>query len=88
MYKDALAKLPKSEFEELMSIRDDDKDMKFMIREKGKIVSELVMVMGGNHEFFILTLFGEIDLKQVAKISSAMDIDGLDHLKKIEDNDN
>ena len=88
LYKEALARLPKSEYDELMSVRDEDNDMKFMIKEKGKIVSELIMVMGGDDEFFILSIFGEIDLKQVARISSAMDIDGLDHLKKIKNKDN
>lgn len=87
MYKEALNMLPKGEFDELMSIREEDKDLKFMIKEKDKKISELVMIMGGDKEFFILTLFGEIDLKQMAKISKAMDIDGLDNLKRL-DKDN
>lgn len=87
MYKEALGLLPKNEFEELMSVREEDNDMKFMIKESGKIISELVMVMGGDDNFFILTIFGEIDLKQVAKLSKAMDIDGLDNLKNL-DKDN
>lgn len=85
LYKSALSKLPKGEYDELMSIRDEDQDMKFMIKEKDGKISELLMVMGGNKEFFILSLFGEIDLKQIAKISRAMDIDGLDRLERIEE---
>ncbi len=84
LYAEAFKMIPKSEFDELMSIRDEDKDMKFLIKEKNGKVSELLMIMGGNREFFILTLFGEIDLKQVAKISKAMDIDGLEGLEKID----
>ncbi len=84
LYNEALSKLPKAEFEELMSVRDEDKDMKFMIKEKDGKISELVMLMGGDSQFFILTIFGEIDLKQVAKISKAMDIDGLDNLNKLD----
>lgn len=86
LYQDALAKLPKNQYDELMSVRDEEKNMKFMIKEKGKIISELVMVIGGDNEFFILSIFGEIDLKQIAKISSAMDIDGLEGLEKLNDN--
>ncbi|MTI41391.1 DUF4252 domain-containing protein [Fulvivirga lutimaris] len=86
LYKEALSKLPKAEFEELMSVRDEDKDMKFMIKEKDGKIGELVMLMGGDSQFFILTIFGEIDLKQVAKISKAMDIDGLDNLNKLDKN--
>lgn len=87
MYFEAIDRLAKNDFEELMSIRDEEKDIKFMIKERGKIISELVMVMGSREEFFVLTLFGEIDLKQVAKISKAMDIDGLDNLKNLNKED-
>lgn len=87
LYKEALALVPQKEYEELMSVRDEDKDMKFFIREgssPGKI-SELLMVMGGLEDFMVLSLFGEIDLKQIGKIGSKMDIDGLDHLNRIDD---
>ncbi|GAA0893341.1 hypothetical protein GCM10009122_30200 [Fulvivirga kasyanovii] len=86
LYKEAFSLIPKNEYDELMSVRDEDKDMKFMIKEKDGKISELLMVMGGNNEFFILTLFGEIDLKQISKISKAMDIDGLEGLEKLDGN--
>ena len=86
LYNEAFSLIPKTEYDELMSVRDEDKDMKFMIKEKDGKISELLMVMGGNNEFFILTLFGEIDLKQISKISKAMDIDGLEGLEKLDGN--
>lgn len=88
LYKEALSLLPSKDYEELMSVRDDDKDMKFFIRSgsgAGKI-AELVMVMGGNDDFMVLSLFGDIDLKQIGKIGSKMDISGLDHLHKLDKN--
>ena len=86
LYKEALSSIP-SAYEELMSVRDKDKDMKFYIKEisSGKI-GELVMVMGGNDEFMLLTLFGEIDLKKISSIGKKMNIEGLDKLEKIKDN--
>ena len=86
LYKEALTIIPTKDYEELMSVRDDDKDMKFFIKEisPGKI-GELVMVAGGAEEFMVLSLFGEIDLKQIGKIGSKMDIDGLDNLHKLDD---
>ena len=68
LYKEAMSMIPTKEYEELMTVRDKDKDMKFFIKESGGKISELVMVMGGNEEFMVLSLFGEIDLKQVSKI--------------------
>ena len=85
LYKEAMTMIPAKEYEELMTVRDKDKDMKFFIKETGGKISELVMVMGGNEEFMVLSLFGEIDLKQVSRIGRKMDIDGLDHLEKMKD---
>jgi len=88
LYKEALSLVPAKEYEELMSVRDKDKDMKFFIKEgKPGIISELVMVAGGNEEFMVLSLFGEIDLKEISKIGSKMNIDGLQHLKKMNKDD-
>ncbi len=86
LYKEALAVIPNG-YEELMSVRDKDKDMKFYIKEisAGKI-GELVMVMGGNDEFMLLTLFGEIDLKKISHIGRKMNIEGLQNLEKMKDN--
>jgi len=87
LYKEALSLVPK-EYEELMSVRDKDKDMKFFIKEtKPGTISELVMVAGGNEEFMVMSVFGEIDLKQISKIGSKMDIDGLQHLRKMDKGD-
>jgi len=84
LYKEALALVPVSEYEELMSVRDKDKDMKFYIKEgKPGLINELVMVSAGNEDFMMLTLFGEIDLKEISKIGSKMNIDGLNHLQQM-----
>jgi hypothetical protein len=86
LYADALKTIPVKDYEELMSVRDNEKDMKFYVKElsAGKI-GELLMIMGGDDEFMILTLFGEIDLKQVGRMGSKMDIDGLKNLQRIDD---
>lgn len=83
LYKEAFAVIPK-DYEELMTVRDKDKDMKFMIKESGGKISELLMVMGGNEEFMVMSLFGEIDLKQVSRIGKKMDVKGLENLNNID----
>jgi len=88
LYKEAMSMIPQKEYEELLTVRDKDKDMKFFIKEAGGKISELVMVMGGNEEFMVLSLFGEIDLKQMSKIGRKMDVDGLKNLEKLKDKDN
>jgi hypothetical protein len=83
LYKEAFGLIPAKEYEELMSVRDKDKDMKFLIKETGGKISELLMVMGGNSEFMVMSLYGEIDLKQISRIGKKMNVSGLEHLDKM-----
>jgi hypothetical protein len=85
LYKEALSMVPAGQFEELMTVRDKDKDMKFFTKESGGKISELVMVLGGNEEFLVMSLFGEIDLKEMGKIGKSVNIDGLQNLDKMKD---
>ena len=85
LYKEALSMVPTGQFEELMTVRDKDKDMKFFTKESGGKISELVMVLGGNEEFLVMSLFGEIDLKEMGKIGKSVNIDGLQNLDKMKD---
>jgi len=74
-----------------MSIRDKETNMKFLVQEQNNIITELVMVMHGDSEFFLLSLIGDIDLKQISKLSKSMSIDGFEHLENLDkddDNDN
>lgn len=86
LYKEALSIVPK-DYEELMFVRDKDQDMKFLIKESGGKISELLMIAAGNDDFKMLSLFGEIDLKKVSKIGSRMNIDGLEQLRKMDKGD-
>ncbi|MBL7857178.1 MAG: DUF4252 domain-containing protein [Cyclobacteriaceae bacterium] len=85
LYKEAFKLIPIKDYEELLSVRDKDKDMKFLIKESGGKISELLMIMGGNTEFMVMSLFGEIDLKQVSRIGRKMNVSGLENLEKIDD---
>jgi hypothetical protein len=85
LYKEALSMVPAGQFEELMTVRDKDKDMKFFTKESGGKISELVMVLGGNEEFLVMSLFGEIDLKEMGEIGKSVNIDGLQNLDKMKD---
>ena len=88
LYKEAMSMIPSKEFEELMTVQDKDKNMKFLIKEGGGKINELVMVMHDKEEFMIMSLYGEIDLKQVSKLGKKMNVDGLEHLEKVKDKKN
>jgi len=86
LYMDAFKLIPENEYDELMSIKDKGTNMKFLIKEKDKIITELVMVMHGHQQFFLLSLIGDIDLKQISRLSKSMNIDGFEHLENLDEN--
>ena len=80
LYKSTAADIEKAGYEELMSVTDAEENVKFSIKEKDGIVQELIMVVGGKEEFVLLSLYGEIDLKNVAKIANGMKMSGMENL--------
>ena len=84
MYRDAVAKVTKdSSYEELMSVEDAEENVMFMIRDNKNIINELFMIVGGNKRFMVMSLYGEIDLKQIGKLSKVMNMKGMHHLKAL-----
>jgi len=75
-------------YEELMTVKDAEEDVKFSIKEKGGTIEELIMVVGGNKNFVFLSLYGEIDLKTVSKLASTVRVDGLKSLEKLNEDGN
>jgi hypothetical protein len=84
LYKEAFELIPTKEYDELMTVKDKDNDMQFLIKEENGVITELLMVIHGNTEFFLLSLIGDIDLKQISRLSQSMAIDGFEHLDKID----
>jgi len=87
LYSNAVKKISSNGYDELMEVKDAEENMKFMIKEKDGIIAELVMVVGGNKNFFIMSLYGEIDLKKISTLSKSMNIKGMEYLKQLDDSD-
>ena len=83
-YKEAKSKINMKEYELLISARDNNENVRIMVKDNGgDIVQELFMVISGKTEFTMISFIGDIDLKKVGKLAKAIDIDGLQHLKKL-----
>jgi len=87
IYKQAVADVNKAGYEELMTVTGADENMLFSIKEANGIISELIMVVGGKENFVMLSLYGEIDLKNISKIAQEMHVEGLEKLSEIDEND-
>ncbi|MEM6319783.1 MAG: DUF4252 domain-containing protein [Bacteroidota bacterium] len=71
-------------YEELMTVEDAGENIQFMIREEGDKIGELLMIVGGNNNFLLMTLYGEIDLNSIAKLSRVLKISGMDAFEALD----
>ena len=82
-YNEALKSIPTSEYELLLTARDNGENVRFMVKDNGDIVEELLMIVGGEKNFAMLSFIGNIDLKKVGKLAKVLEIDNLQYLDKL-----
>jgi hypothetical protein len=83
-YNEALKTINTTEYELLMTARGDGENVRFMVKDKGDIIEELLMIVGGNENFALLSFIGNIDLKKIGKLAKALDIDNLEYLENLD----
>ena len=81
---ESISMRPFSDMEELMNISDSNKSFRFFISERDEMIRELAMVGYEGTQVFILSLIGDIDLKEIAALSKKMDLEGFEHFENID----
>jgi len=86
-YNEAKSLINTKEYEVLMTVRDDDSDIEFLVKDSkdGNIVNELLLLVGSPDNFVLLSFFGDIHLNKLSKLAESIEIDGMEHLGKLED---
>lgn len=82
-YNEVTKTLNLKSYEELMTVRDGDSNVRFVVKDSGDIIEELLLLVGSEDEFVMISFVGKIDLEKIAKLSNSADINGLEHLEKI-----
>jgi len=74
-YKEALQVINKNAYEPLMTVREGKgENVQFLVKDSngGNTINELLLLVGGENEDFVLISFiGNIDLKEVGRLSKA-----------------
>ena len=86
-YEEAIKLIDQSEYKMLMKVKDGNTNVRFLIKKEGNEVKELLLLVGGD-EFVLLSIMGNIDLKKISKLAKLMDIQGMEHLNKVEEEAN
>lgn len=83
MYKSALSKVPANEYDELLTVRDKDENVRIWIKDSGNVIEELLLLVGKPTEFVMLSFTGKIDLDKISELSKVLDVKGAEQLGRI-----
>ncbi len=92
MKADVTKYLKNTNMDELMRVKSDGKNIRFYTKpgKNDDHVSELFMFLNGindgNNNTVILTITGDIDLKQVSKLANDLNVPGSEELKNVKTN--
>ncbi len=80
------AKLASDRYEDLIVVEDKEENVRIVIKESGNgLVEELLILAQDEEEIAAISIFGTLDLNKIAQLSSKVDIDGLEHLEKMDE---
>jgi len=83
-YKEIMKDLSVKDYKELMVVKEKDQEIKFLVKDVNGIIVELLLIVGGKSDNVLICIQGDnINLKNIAKLSKSMKIDGLENLEKI-----
>jgi hypothetical protein len=82
-YAEALKKIPTTEYEVLMTVKDKGENVKFLTKGSGDVVDELLLLVGGGDKFVLMSFVGKLDLNKISKLANKLDIQGGEHLDKL-----
>lgn len=82
LYREAMSTLTRNKYEELMDVQDKGSSLKFMVREEGGLVRELMMVTGESKSFTILSMLGAFTYEDLNMLADKTTIPGMDKYGK------
>lgn len=81
LYTEAMSTLTRNKYEELMDIQDKSSSVKFMVREEGGRVRELLMITGSSDNFTLLSMLGNFTYQDLNILADKTNIPGMDKYK-------
>lgn len=74
--------IKRGKYEELMTVRDHDSDLRFMVKSRGDVITELLVVSAGQNEA-VIQVCGKLTREDVERMSEGNG-DGLARLEILE----
>jgi hypothetical protein len=83
-YEELRKKIDFSAYEELMVVKEANSTTKFLIKESGNTIAELLVISGGSGGNTLISIRGDLDMKNISGLSKKLGIQQLENLDKID----
>lgn len=83
--KELIEMLPRSEYKELMVVKEEDEEVLFLAREKGGKITEFLLIASGGSDDALIAITGDIDLESLSSIAEGLDLPGMENLEELEE---
>jgi len=80
-----LEMLPRSEYKEMMVVKDQEEEVLFLAREEGGKITEFLLIVSGGGDDALIAIQGDIDLESISSIASGLDMPGLENLEDLKE---
>ncbi len=85
-YTELSRKLDLSVYEELLAVKEGHDVTKFLIKQNGDRISELLVITGGPGGNSLISIQGDLNLKNISELSKNIDNQDIKKLNKLEKN--
>jgi Domain of unknown function (DUF4252) len=91
LYREARDLTQQEKYEELMTVKEKDEEFLILIQENNGVVTELILIGYETEEccdgnsFFLLSLYGEIELRSISELGGILEIEELEKLEKLDE---
>ena len=86
LYQEIMKVIPSSPYKEIMVVKETHQDIKFYAKEdKNRKIAELLMGIGGKNESVLISIQGDIDMKNISKLAKSINIEGMENLEKMKE---
>lgn len=85
-YTELSRKLDLSVYEELLAVKEGHDVTKFLIKQNGDRISELLVITGGPGGNSLISIQGDLNLKNISELSKNIDNQDIRKLDKLEKN--
>lgn len=83
-YNQLVKNIKQEDFEDLFMVKEEGKNLQFLIREKGEMITDVLLLISGDEEFVLLSLEGLLKFSDLNDLN--IEVEGSDHFKKLPEN--